>query len=91
MSGEPPVFDIIFTDRAGRRLSGHLTADRGRIERFNQECVRRGVVKAVNKIYVSLAHTDTDVEETLGIFDRRWRRWPPARADPGGADGSQPT
>jgi glutamate-1-semialdehyde aminotransferase len=23
----------------------------------------------VNKIYVSLAHTDADVDETLGIFD----------------------
>jgi glutamate-1-semialdehyde aminotransferase len=31
--------------------------------------VRRGVVKAVNKIYVSLAHSDADVNETLGIFD----------------------
>jgi glutamate-1-semialdehyde aminotransferase len=27
------------------------------------------VVKAVNKIYVSLAHGDQDVEETLAIFD----------------------
>jgi glutamate-1-semialdehyde aminotransferase len=27
------------------------------------------VVKAVNKIYISLAHTDADVDETLGIFD----------------------
>jgi glutamate-1-semialdehyde aminotransferase len=27
------------------------------------------VVKAVNKIYVSLAHSDADVDETLGVFD----------------------
>ena len=27
-------------------------------------------MKAVNKIYVSLAHTDKDVEETLDIFDQ---------------------
>jgi len=32
--------------------------------------VRRKVVKAVNKIYVSLAHTDKDVDETLDIFDQ---------------------
>jgi hypothetical protein len=25
------------------------------------------VVKAVNKIYVSLAHSDADVDETLGM------------------------
>ena len=34
------------------------------------ELVRRKVVKAVTKIYVSLAHTDKDVEETIDIFDQ---------------------
>jgi len=46
-----------------------LTADRARIRLFNEACLRRGVVKAVNKIYVSLAHTDTDIAETLQVFD----------------------
>ena len=46
-----------------------LTADRRRIALFNEECLRRGVVKAVNKIYVSLAHTEADVAETLQVFD----------------------
>jgi glutamate-1-semialdehyde 2,1-aminomutase len=69
VSGEPPVFDIIFTHREILDYRATLTADRDRIKRFNQELVRRGVVKAVNKIYVSLAHTDADVDETLGIFD----------------------
>ena len=69
VSGEPPVFDIFFTDRAILDYRATLTADRDRIKRFNQELVRRGAVKAVNKIYVSLAHSDADVDETLGIFD----------------------
>ena len=69
VSGEPPVFDIFFTDREILDYRATLTADRDRIKRFNQELVRRGVVKAVNKIYVSLAHTDADVDETVGIFD----------------------
>jgi glutamate-1-semialdehyde 2,1-aminomutase len=69
VSGEPPVFDIFFTDREILDYRATLTADRARIKRFNEELVRRGVVKAVNKIYVSLAHTDGDVDETLGIFD----------------------
>src|SRR5881397_1412143 len=70
VSGEPPVFDIFFTDRPLVDYRATLTADRDRIKRFNQELVRRGVVKAVNKIYVSLAHTDKDVEETIDIFDQ---------------------
>ena len=69
VSGEAPVFDIIFTDQDVVDYRATLTADRRRIALFNEECLRRGVVKAVNKIYVSLAHTDADVDETLGIFD----------------------
>jgi glutamate-1-semialdehyde 2,1-aminomutase len=69
VSGEPPVFDIFFTDRPILDYRATLTADRDLIRRFNQELVRRGVVKAVNKIYVSLAHTEADVDETIGVFD----------------------
>ena len=70
VSGEPPVFDIFFTDRPIVDYRATLTADRERIKRFNQELLRRGAVKAVNKIYVSLAHTDQDVDDTLEIFDQ---------------------
>jgi glutamate-1-semialdehyde 2,1-aminomutase len=69
VSGEPPVFDIIFTDSPVVDYRATLTADRRRIALFNEECLRRGVVKAVNKIYVSLAHTAADVDETLQVFD----------------------
>jgi glutamate-1-semialdehyde 2,1-aminomutase len=69
VSGEPPVFDIFFTDRDIVDYRATLTADRQRIRFFNEELVRRGVVKAVNKIYVSVAHSDADVAETLTVFD----------------------
>jgi len=69
VSGEPPVFDIIFTDSPVVDYRATLTADRRRIALFNEECLRRGVVKAGNKIYVSLAHSEQDVEETLAVFD----------------------
>ena len=70
VSGEPPVFDIFFTDHPIVDYRATLTADRERIKRFNAELLRRGVVKAVNKIYVSLAHADEDVDETLEVFDQ---------------------
>lgn len=69
VTGEPPVFDILFTDRAIVDYRATLTADRTKIRRFNEECLRRGILKASNKIYVSLAHTDADIDETLGVFD----------------------
>jgi glutamate-1-semialdehyde 2,1-aminomutase len=68
VSGEAPVFDILFTGRPITDYRATLTADGARIRRFNEECLRRGLVKAVNKIYVSLAHTDADVDQTLQIF-----------------------
>ena len=68
-TGEPPVFDIIFTESTIVDYRATLTADRRRIALFNEECLRRGVVKAVNKIYVSLAHSEQDVEETIAVFD----------------------
>jgi glutamate-1-semialdehyde 2,1-aminomutase len=70
VSGEAPVFDVLFTDRPIVDYRATLVADRDRIARFNAGCLRRGVVKAVNKIYVSLAHTDQDVSETIAIFDQ---------------------
>src|SRR5213593_1253916 len=66
VSGEAPVFDVLFTDRPITDYRATLTADGARIRRFNEECLRRGLVKAVNKIYVSLAHSDADVDQTLG-------------------------
>ncbi len=69
VAGEPPVFDILFTDRPIVDHRAVITADPVKIRRFNQECLRRGVVKAVNKIYVSVTHTDADIQHTLGVFD----------------------
>lgn len=73
VSGEPPVFDILFTDQPIVDYRSMLTADRARIRRFNEACLRRGVVKAVNKIYVSLAHTERDVDDTIAVFDEALR------------------
>jgi glutamate-1-semialdehyde 2,1-aminomutase len=70
VSGEPSVFDLFFTDRPIVDYRATLTADRDRLTRFNRELLQRGVVKAVNKVYVSLAHTDRDVDDTLEIFDQ---------------------
>jgi glutamate-1-semialdehyde 2,1-aminomutase len=45
-----------------------LTNDQARVRLFNEACLRRGVLKGASKIYVSCAHTDADVEHTLGVF-----------------------
>jgi glutamate-1-semialdehyde 2,1-aminomutase len=69
VTGEPPVFDVLFTDRPIVDYRATLTADRTRLAIFNEECLRRGVLKGTQKIYVSLAHTDEDIDTTLEVFE----------------------
>ena len=68
MIGETAVFDVVFTDRPITDYRAMLTADGARLKAFNAECLRRGVVKGVSKIYVTLAHGDDDVARTLTAF-----------------------
>jgi glutamate-1-semialdehyde 2,1-aminomutase len=68
--GEPSVFDILFTDVPIVDYRATLTNDGARLRRFNEECLRLGVLKGHSKLYVSVAHDEADVERTLGVFER---------------------
>jgi glutamate-1-semialdehyde 2,1-aminomutase len=68
VAGEAPVFEIYFTDRPIVDHRATLTADRERHGAFTHELIRRGVVKAGQKFYVSLAHGDEEVARTLDAF-----------------------
>ena len=66
--GEAPVFDLFFTDRPIEDYRSALTSDAALLKAFNQECLKRGVLKGSQKFYVSLAHTEADVDRTLEAF-----------------------
>ncbi|MBI4608746.1 MAG: aminotransferase class III-fold pyridoxal phosphate-dependent enzyme [Candidatus Rokubacteria bacterium] len=68
VAGEAPLFDVFFTDRPITDYRSTLTADQARLRAFNHECLKRGVVKGSQKFYVSLAHTEADVERSLAAF-----------------------
>jgi glutamate-1-semialdehyde 2,1-aminomutase len=74
--GETTVFDVVFTDRPVTDYRAMLTADAGLLKAFNAECLRRGVLKGREKLYVSLAHADADVERTLAVFEAALARLP---------------
>jgi len=69
VAGEAPVFEIYFTDRPIVDYRATLTAHPGRHAAFTREMLVRGVVKAAQKFYVSLVHTDADVARTLQVFE----------------------
>ena len=68
VAGEPPVFEIFFTDRPITDYRASLAADRELHAAFTRAMLERGVVKAAGKFYVSLAHDADDVDRTIEIF-----------------------
>ena len=66
--GEPTVFDIVFTDKPVIDYRTVMTADSAKLRRFNEVCLRNGVLKGGSKIYLSIVHDEGDVERTLAVF-----------------------
>lgn len=69
--GEDAVFGVRFTKRTPLRTwADLLTADRDLGMRWAVELLRRGLLVNPNeKFYISLAHSDVDVDRTIEIVD----------------------
>ncbi len=69
--GEDAVFGVRFTARKPLRTWMDLTtADKALGSRWALEMIRRGILVNPNeKIYISIAHSDADVERTLAAAD----------------------
>jgi len=69
--GEDAVFGVRFTDRRPLRTWMDLTtADKDLGLSFALELLRRGLLVNPNeKFYISIAHTDDDIDRTLAIVD----------------------
>lgn len=67
--GEPPLFDIIFTDQPVKDYRDTLKADTAMLKRFNQALRARGIMKGDSKYYVSVAHTQADIDHTIGAWE----------------------
>ncbi|MCC6629534.1 MAG: aspartate aminotransferase family protein [Chloroflexi bacterium] len=73
--GEDAVFGIRFTPvEPLRTWADHMTADKSLGQRWAIECLRRGLLVNPNeKFYISIAHTDADVDRTLEVADAAFR------------------
>ncbi len=84
VSGEPPVFEVWFTRDEIRDFRSTLNADAALHTEFAQLLLERGILKAHEKFFVSIAHTDEDVDLTIDVFaqaaEELARRHPEARA-----------
>jgi glutamate-1-semialdehyde 2,1-aminomutase len=63
--GEPPLFDVVFTDHAVRDYRGVFAGDAVLLKRFNALLRERGILKPDSKYYIGLCHNDADVAMTV--------------------------
>ena len=68
--GEPPMFDVFFTHRPVTDYRSSLAADKAKLVQFNKLLLEQGVFKGDSKFYVSLAHSEADIEQTLAAFGK---------------------
>lgn len=66
--GEPPLFDVVFTDQPIRDYRDTLKGDKAVAAKFNKALRERGIMKGESKYYVSLAHTQADIDHTIGAW-----------------------
>ena len=63
--GEPPLFDVVFAREPIRNYRDTLKGDKAMAARFNQLLRAKGIMKGESKYYVSLAHTNEDIDWTI--------------------------
>ena len=66
--GEPPLFDVFFTEAPVEDYRGVIGADAAKARSFNRLLRERGIFKGESKYYVSLAHDENDIQQTLAAF-----------------------
>jgi len=66
--GEAPVFDVYFTSNDIFDYRSSQKADKDKHAKFTSLLLERGIYKNHNKFYVSIAHSQKDVDNTLNAF-----------------------
>ncbi len=67
--GEPPLFDVVFTQGTVSNHRDMLAANSTMLKRFNALLGENGVLKADSKIYVSTAISDEDITRTVAAME----------------------
>jgi len=72
--GNGPMWHFLFADREPENYRDILASDTKKLVRFDVELIRQGIfVLPGNRRFVSIAHTDRDLEDTFEAFDRACR------------------
>ena len=78
--GEPPLFDVLFAEGDIHDYRGTLRSDAKMQGAVNRSLMASGILKGESKYYLSLAHTEADVAQTLDAWDEAIRALKSAKA-----------
>ncbi len=71
VTGDGPIFQVYFNERESvqtYRDTLDSSAEKNRI--FHEALLNNGILKSASKGYISLVHSDADLEETAQVFDK---------------------
>ena len=66
--GDDTIFDVYFTDQEISDYRSTLSASSETMQRFNRLLLGSGIVKGTQKFYMSLAHTEEDIQATIQAY-----------------------
>jgi glutamate-1-semialdehyde 2,1-aminomutase len=66
--GEPPLFDVCFADVDVVDYRTWMKHDADLMRRFNAALLERGIIKGESKYYLSTAHDERDVAQTIDAW-----------------------
>ena len=66
--GEPPVFDVFFTETPITDYRSTLTSNRQMLRRMCELLLERGIFRGDSKFYVATVHTQEDLDFTMEAF-----------------------
>ena len=67
--GDGPIFHVLFTEQPVQTYRDTLTTDAQKHRIFHNALLTHGVLKPSSKGYISLAHSDADLDATAKGFD----------------------
>lgn len=67
--GHPAMFDCVFTDQPVHDYRAIFHSNKDHLKRFNALLREKGILKSDGKFYVSAAHDDADVAQTIDAIE----------------------
>ena len=68
ITGDNKLFDIVFTNTEIKNYRDLSTGNSALLSKFNNLMLNQGILKPGNKLYMSLALSDEDIQKTINAF-----------------------